>query len=173
MSQLTLLITWLLNVYLVIKHAHCRITQCQKKKGTKTVCPYTYRCECAYFINKNLGLWWDKHKDWWSTTITSSSTHLNYFPSLLWNSGHITPQAHNLKSTEFRDLPPDFRDKGRAEGLPNFRYKESVAQDLCGCHLQYSWDFDFILEAMSRGIVKCCSKPGCGYMDCNGFASMK
>ena len=124
----------------------------KKKKRKKDNVPLHLHCEGAYFNNKNLGLWWDKHKDWWSTTITSSSTHLNYFPSLLWNSGHITPQAYNLKSTEFRDLPPDFRDKGRAEGLPNFRYKENVAQDLCGCHLKYSWDFDFILEAMSRGI---------------------
>lgn len=67
-------------------------------------------------------------------------THINYFPSLLWSSGHITPQAYNLKSTEFRDLPPGIRDKGRAEGLPNFRYRERVAQDLCGCHLS-SWGF--------------------------------
>lgn len=77
---------------------------------------------------------------------------------------------YNLKSTEFRDLPPGVRDKGRAEGLPNFRYRDNVAQDLCGCHLKRPWDLDFILEATSRGLVNCCSKLGCGYMDYSGFA---
>lgn len=83
---------------------------------------------------------------------------LTTFQAFFWNSGHITPQAHNLKSTEFRTCHLISWDKGRAEGLPNFRYKESVAQDLCGCHLQYSWDFDFILEAMraEAAQVKCC-----------------
>ena len=98
----------------------------------------------AYFGSKHLDLWWDKGKVWWPTIITSNSTHLHYFPSLLWNSGHITPQAYTLKSTEFRDLPPGIGDKGRAEGLPNFRYGESVAPDLCGCHLTYSWDLDLL-----------------------------
>lgn len=48
-----------------------------------------------------------------------------------------------------------------------------MAQDLCGCHLKYSWDFDFILEAMNSGMVKCCSKSACGYTDYNGFVSME
>lgn len=63
-------------------------------------------------------------------TITSYSTHLNYFPSLLWNSGNIILRAYNLKSTEFMDLPPDVRYKGRAVSLPSFRYKEKSLRSL-------------------------------------------
>lgn len=70
-------------------------------------------------------------------TVTSYSTHLNYFPSLLWNSGNIILRAYNLKSTEFMDLPPDVRYKRRAVSLPNFRYKEKNGSEVYCCHLKY------------------------------------
>lgn len=141
----------------VIKHPHCRVMCCVKGVSLQMSLPARACCGA-----RNLGLWWDKRQDWWPTIITSNPTHLHYFPSLLWNSGHIAPQAYNLKSTEFRDLLPGIRGKGRAEGLPNFRDRDNA----CGSGslwlpLNISPGPGVILEARRRGLVKCCSKPRC------------
>lgn len=115
----------------------------------KTTHPYTYHCVHVPVLVTRIWGCSEISIRTSDPTITSNSTHLNYFPSLLWNSGYITPQSYNLQSTEFRDLPPGARDKSRAESLPNLRHREK-AQGLCGCHLKYPWDSDFILESIAE-----------------------